>query len=136
MLTIESEKLNLEEIIIKGVSILPLGENLFKVGATNTWYNLDEIASEQGKNELCEKLDKILKVPYKIIEHKAGIRPTVKDRRPLIGLHPRYPSVAIFNGLGTKGVMIAPYFANEFVNFLEGIHGLSKEVDINRFTPV
>ena len=67
------------------------------------------------------------------MHHTAGIRPTVNDRRPLIGLHPEHRSLGVFNGLGTKGVMLAPFFAKQFAGFLEHALPLNKEVDIARF---
>lgn len=122
-----------EKVINKGCFILPVGNDLFKVGATYEWNDLSEQPTEKGKNELIEKLKKVLKVPFDILEHKAGVRPTVSDRRPILGLHPERHNVAIFNGLGTKGVMLAPYFADHFAGFLEGKNNLDKEVDIARF---
>jgi glycine oxidase len=61
------------------------------------------------------------------------VRPTVKDRRPLLGIHPEYNQLAVFNGLGTKGVMLAPYFANKLVNLILKNEPLPNEVNINRF---
>ena len=58
---------------------------------------------------------------------------TVKDRRPLIGLHPKHPQLAVFNGMGTKAVMLAPYFAIAFSDFLETGKELNSEVDIKRY---
>ncbi len=121
------------KVINKGVFILPIGEGKYKVGATYEWEDLTDFSTEKGKVFLVSQLEKVLKVPFEIIDHQAGIRPTVKDRRPLIGLHPKYPVLGIFNGLGTKGVMLAPYFAQHFTNFLENNFPLNKEVDINRF---
>lgn len=122
-----------EKVINKGVFILPLGENKYKVGATYEWNDLSEIPTLAGKSALLEKLEKVLKVPFEIINHQAGIRPTVSDRRPLLGLHPEYSSLAVFNGMGTKGVMLAPYFAEHFAMFLTEDTPLNKEVDICRF---
>ena len=63
----------------------------------------------------------------------AGVRPTVSDRRPLLGTHPSQKNAHIFNGLGTKGVMIAPYYSAHLINHLiDGVE-LEKEVDIGRF---
>jgi glycine/D-amino acid oxidase-like deaminating enzyme len=120
-------------VINKGVFVLPLGDNKYRVGATYEWNELNELTTEKGKADLIEKLKKILKVPFEIIEHDAGIRPTVNDRRPLIGLHPEHPAVGVFNGMGTKAVMIAPYFAKQFVDFLENKNTLDPEVSIERF---
>ena len=122
-----------EKVINKGVFILPLGNNIYKVGSTYEWNDLTEQTTEKGKAYLIDKLQKVLKVPFEIIDHHAGIRPTVIDRRPLIGLHPQYPALGVFNGMGTKGVMLAPFFAKQFVDFLENNLPIDKEVDIARF---
>lgn len=129
----EGFEIPFDKVINKGAFILPLGNNTYKVGATYEWQELNELTTEKGKAELESKLKKVIKVPFTILEHSAGIRPTVNDRRPLLGIHPEHSSLAVFNGMGTKGVMHAPYFAQHFVDFLEGKTVLDKEIDINRF---
>lgn len=133
VLTIYSENLDLEKIISKGIFILPLGENIYKVGSTYNWSFQDEKPTEEAKTELVKKLGKIINVKYTIMAHQSGIRPTVKDRRPIIGLHPQYPQLAIFNGLGTKGVSLAPYIGNELCEFLLYNKPIYMEININRF---
>ncbi len=136
ILTIKLENnhvIPIDKVINKGVFILPLGSNTYKVGATYEWQDLSEDPTEKGRSELIEKLQKVIKVPFEITDHQAGIRPTVNDRRPLIGLHPEHRSLGVFNGLGTKGVMLAPYFAKQFAAFLEHQLPLDKEADIARF---
>lgn len=136
VLTIELETkyaCQINKVINKAVFILPIGNNQFKVGATYEWNDLSEETTQKGKEELSEKLNKVLKVPYKIIKHEAGIRPTVIDRRPLLGLHVIHKTLGIFNGLGTKGVMLAPYFADHFAAFLAGKQTLNKDASIERF---
>jgi glycine/D-amino acid oxidase-like deaminating enzyme len=122
-----------EKVINKGVFILPLGNNTYKVGATYEWEDLSEQPTEKGKSYLIEKLKKVIQVPFEILSHQAGIRPTVLDRRPLIGLHPVHASLGIFNGMGTKGVMLAPYFAKQFSRYLDTGKALSDEVNCARF---
>lgn len=126
-------EVSFDKVINKAVFILPVGNNTYKVGATYEWNDLNETPTEKGKADLMDKLQKVIKVPFEIIDHQAGIRPTVNDRRPLIGLHPQHAAVGVFNGMGTKGVMLAPYFAKHFSDFLENNIPLDKEVDIRRF---
>ncbi|MBK6445425.1 MAG: FAD-binding oxidoreductase [Bacteroidetes bacterium] len=133
ILTIETTGLPEENILMKSIFIVPLGSNLFRVGSTYSWSPLDEIPTEGALQKLTEQLDEILKVPYRVISQKAGVRPTVKDRRPLLGLHPQHPGVYVFNGLGTKGVSLGPFFASHFVNYLEDETDLSEEVNVQRF---
>ncbi|MEL7021711.1 MAG: hypothetical protein AAGK47_08885, partial [Bacteroidota bacterium] len=60
-------------------------------------------------------------------------RPTVKDRRPFLGKHPDFSRLAIFNGLGTKGASLGPYFAQQMTNHLLQQTALEPDVDITRF---
>jgi len=121
-------------IINKGMFILPLGNHHFKAGSTYEWDFKNDQPSAMGKKQIESFLKKLLRVKYEIIHHDAAIRPAVQDRRPFIGLHPHYSAIGIFNGLGTKGVMLAPYFANQFADFLERKSGIEPEADISRYT--
>ena len=86
-----------------------------------------------AKEEITSKIDKILNIEYEIIGQRAGLRPTTHDRRPVLGLIPNKPQIGVFNGLGTKGVSLAPYFAHQFASFLVKGTEIDKEVQIGRF---
>lgn len=133
ILTINAPELKADEIMNRGVFVLPLGKDNYRVGATYNWADMTDTGTEDGKSELVTKLDKLLKVPYTIVNHIAGIRPTTNDRRPILGKHPVHKTLAVFNGLGTKGVQLAPYFADEMVNHLIDKTPVDKEADIKRF---
>ena len=134
LLEIECEGLKEDNIINKNLFILPVGNHRFKVGATYDWKDNSEEVTSGGKTNLLDRLDKIIDAPYTVHNHWAGIRPTISDRRPVLGVHPHHDSIAIFNGLGTKGVMLAPYFAKEMVQFLLfKDYKIDKDVDIRRF---
>lgn len=132
ILTIECIEFPEDFILLNGIFILPQGKNQFRVGATYEWNFENDFPTQKGKSNLLERLESILKVSFKIIDHKAAIRPTVKDRRPILGQHKEYKNIFIFNGLGTKGVLLAPYFAAHFIDYLNG-GVLLKEVDVGRF---
>ncbi len=133
-LTIRCDGLGEGHIINHGIYICPEEKNLFKVGATYEWKELNYTPTPSAKATLTDAVNKILKVPYTIENHFASIRPTVRERRPFIGLHPVQPSIGIFNGLGTKGVLLAPYFAHHFANHLVNKTALDREVNISRFS--
>lgn len=133
LITIYAPNLNVEFLIKAAVFVLPLGNNYYKVGATFNWKDKTKLPTKEGKLELITKLETFITVPYKIVEHTAGIRPTVKDRRPLLGKHPKYVNLAILNGLGTRGVMIAPITAKALYNNLEKGMELDRETSIQRF---
>lgn len=133
-LTIESKHINLNtDIFNKGFFIMPIGNHLFKVGATYEWNDLNDLPTEKAKQELITKINAVVSSPYKIISHEAGVRPSVIDRRPVIGPHPVYKHIYVFNGLGTKAVMIAPYFAKQFVGYLQNNASIDSEVNSDRF---
>jgi glycine oxidase len=126
--------LNLNNLIFNRDGFLFQTEpNTYRVGATYNWKTLNDEPSQEGLNELQKKVSTITDAPYTVLKHQAGVRPSSKDRRPIIGEHPNYKNVFIFNGLGTKGVMLAPYFSKNFVLFLKGKEALHEEVDVKRF---
>ena len=133
VLTLKCPDLNLSKTLNAGVFVLPVGNDVYKVGSTFTWEDINSGPSELGKTELIEKFEKISSAPFEIISHLAGVRPTVADRRPLLGHYPTSAKLVIFNGLGTKGVMLAPYFSAMLSKHLIESQPLHPEVDINRF---
>lgn len=130
---IKAPALDLDVIVNTSVFILPLGNNLFKVGATYNWEDKTNIPTEEGRKELIDKIKEILTCDFEIIEHFAGVRPTVKDRRPMIGTHHKYKNLHILNGLGTRGVMLAPAMAIELYDHIENDKTLDKAIDIKRY---
>ena len=133
LFVINAPNLNLDVIINTSVFILPLGNHLFKVGATYNWKDKTNLPTEEGKLELLERINEILNCDFEIIEHFAGVRPTVKDRRPLIGTHQNHSNIHILNGLGTRGVMLGPAMAKALFENIEYGIPLDKEIDIKRF---
>lgn len=132
-LTIRLLEGKIEHIISRNGWILPLPNGLCRVGATYDWHDRTETPSEKARTELLEKLDKLIRLPYEIVDQQAGIRPTTIDRRPFVGISPKNDNILIFNGLGTKGVSLAPFWAAHLTDFLEGKTALDQEVDVRRF---
>ncbi len=133
IITIKAPKLKIDFILKASVFIVPLNDNLYAVGATYNWEDKTNVSTDKAKQELLNKLKTIISCEFEVVDHVAGIRPTVKDRRPLVGRHSKCKNVYVLNGLGTRGVMIAPYVANALYNFIEKQMPLDKEIDINRF---
>ncbi len=132
-INIKLEKPLPEKLFNRGAYIVPAGPGVYKVGATYVWHRLDNEPTPEGKADLEDKLKVLLKVPYTVIAQDAGVRPATKDRRPFIGTHPKHKQLGIFNGLGTKGVSLAPYWAHHFAEHLNTGSALHSEVDIQRF---
>ena len=131
---IKAPDLNLDVIVNTSVFILPLGNNLFKVGATYNWQDKTDSPTEEGKQELLERIREIITCDFEIVEHFGGVRPTVKDRRPLIGTHHERKSLHILNGLGTRGVMLGPAMAKALLTVLKMKYLYLLRLILNDFT--
>ncbi|MDO9000129.1 MAG: FAD-dependent oxidoreductase [Bacteroidota bacterium] len=134
VLTLVSSDLKLKnQILNRNGFLMDLDNDTFKLGATYEWDDLSEEPTQKGLVELQTKLQQLISCEYTIQSHQAGVRPSSSDRRPIIGPHPAHKNLFIFNGLGTKGVMLAPYFAKKFVNFYLKKETLHNDVMVNRF---
>lgn len=133
-LIVKIPNLNLNKIIKRSsIFIMPMENENYWVGAT--YDNLDKKRSptQHKKNWLVEKLDSIITKPYKIIEHNASIRPTTEDRRPIIGSHPKYKNIFLLNGLGSRGVLLAPTLSRWLYNYIYKRIPIPKEAGVERF---
>lgn len=111
--------------------LAPRGGGVWKAGANYNWDQLDSIPTEAGKDEILEKLKSWIDVPMEVIDHEAGVRPIIRSSQPLIGFHPEKPLVGFFNGLGSKGTLMAPSVADHFSAHLCGECELDEELILN-----
>ena len=130
---IRAPKLDLKVIVNTSVFILPLGNNLFKVGATYNWEDKTSIPTVEGKQELTDRIKEILNCDFEIVSHFAGVRPTVKDRKPLIGTNNIFKNIHVLNGLGTRGVMLGPTLAKLLFESIESGVPLPNDINIERY---
>jgi glycine oxidase len=133
ILTVESKTLPAGESLNRKCFLLPIAPNRFRLGATYVWNTADTLPTVEGKQELLEAVKVMTESPFEIIDQLAGIRPTTYDRRPIIGTHHAHLNLHVFNGLGAKGYLIAPFMAQEFVAYLEGKGELDREVRLERY---
>ena len=125
---------NLPEAVVKAKEFLmPLNNNEYFVGATYDRDNVNyEITAEARKN-LISGLRQFLSDEIDVVDQKASIRPTVSDRRPIIGSHPKYKHLICLNGMGTRGTMLAPVMVEELYQHLEHQQEITPEANISRF---
>lgn len=105
----------------------------FKVGSTYQLKNIVHGISMAGRQELEMKFQQLFKLSYSVVSQDWGLRPTTVDRKPILGMWPGLKNRVIFNGLGTKGVSLAPYFAFALAEWLNGKLELQPEINITRF---
>ncbi len=133
LLTLRIPGLDEKNVIKSSVFIIPLEHDLYRIGATYKWKDKTNVPTAEAREELLEKLNSFLKCDYEVADHIAGIRPTVTDRRPLVGRHPAHSNLYVLNGFGSRGVMIGPYASSKLFNFIEGGEDLPEDMDIQRF---
>lgn len=134
LLTIYAPDLKIDFVLKGSIVLIPLKNDLYLVGATYDWNDTSHDITLKAKETLLEKLKTMITCSFKVVNQLAGIRPTVKDRRPLVGRHTNYKNKYVLNGLGTRGVMIGPYVAKQLYNFIENDIALEREIDIMRFS--
>jgi glycine oxidase len=136
VLLIETE-LPVAPIINRGVYLVPQHTHgLFKVGATYDPRDTTETTTSSGREELTTQIESLMRAPFRVVGQEWGFRPTVSDRKPILGQHPQYEQIVVFNGLGTKGVSLAPYFSGLLARWLAQSETLPREISMNRFYPL
>ncbi len=133
--TIRIESDRSENIIInRGVYAVPVNQKgTWRVGATYSLTDDVKGITGQARAELTSKMDELVNFPYTVADQEWGIRPTTHDRKPVLGRHPEHKVLYILNGLGPKGVSLAPYFSEILVQSIENHQSLNKEVNIERY---
>ena len=133
LLTIKSAALKEENVIKSSVFVIPLGNNRYRIGATYERKDKTNAPTLEAKSELIKKFEAFVSCDYEVECHSAGIRPTVTDRKPLVGRHAVHKNIYVLNGLGSRGVMIGPYAAKQLYGLIEDKIPIHKEMNIERF---
>lgn len=131
-LIIKSKELKQENIVKARYFLIPLGGDLYKFGATYQRQPLNHLPSNVAKVQMIEGLNKMINVPYKILDQVCGIRPTTKDRKPILGTHKTHKRLHILNGFGSRGVMTSPLLGKNLLSHIFDGTPLDKEISIQR----
>ncbi|MFN8712295.1 MAG: NAD(P)/FAD-dependent oxidoreductase [Bacteroidota bacterium] len=126
-------QLETDAVLNRGAYLLPVSAGRYICGSTYDLEIADEQTSSAAQTEMLGKLSKFITADITVERQFAGIRPATRDRRPLLGRHPQHPELAIFNGMGSKAVFLAPWLAQELVAHLETGTELPREADLKRF---
>ncbi|MFS4468533.1 NAD(P)/FAD-dependent oxidoreductase [Maribacter sp. 2210JD10-5] len=130
---VKSKELQESKAVKSAIFLIPLGDDLYKAGAN---YNRDDKTNTPtvaARQQLVNQLEDLITCDYEIISQVAGVRPTVRDRRPLLGQHPKYANLWVLNGFGSHGIMIAPWASGLLYDQIENQISLNEEINIDRF---
>ena len=134
ILTLRIPGLAETRVVHGSVWLAPFSGDLFKAGSTYDWKSLDTVPTEKGRNEILKELSSFLRTPFEIVAHEAGVRPIHRNQYPVLGRLPAEPRLACFNGLGSKGVLQAPFFADQMTRMLIEGRQVDSTVDLNKKT--
>ncbi|NML66179.1 FAD-binding oxidoreductase [Hymenobacter sp. RP-2-7] len=126
------------QVLNRGAYVVPgAAEGQFRVGATYRWPPFAPEATlgpgNDDERELTGRLAGLTALPFAVLGERRGVRPAVRDRRPLLGCHPRLPWLSLFGGFGSKGVSLAPRLAALLADHLAGAGALWPEADVARY---
>jgi glycine/D-amino acid oxidase-like deaminating enzyme len=133
---IESADIPSSRIFKKGMMLTSVEDGIYWVGSNYLWEFTDDQPSEQFKKQTESLLNNWLKVPFRIVDHKASIRPANIERRPFVGFHPAYKNIGLLNGMGTKGCSLAPFFAKQLTEHITSGKEILPDADIKRFSKI
>ncbi|MCW5899846.1 MAG: FAD-binding oxidoreductase [Flavobacteriales bacterium] len=131
-LTVRLSGLRMDRMLHRGVFLLPQGGEVYRAGATFQWDDVWSGPTDAAREGLLRKIDTMTPAPAQVLDHWSGVRPTSRDRRPIMGRTSAHE--AVLNGLGSRGVLLAPWCADHLAGHLLDGAPLDPEVDVVRFT--
>lgn len=123
-------------IYARGIKLVPLDNDIFWCGSSYEWNFDHEQPTDSFRDQTMVQLQDWLKIPFELIDQVAALRPATLERRPFVGFHPTHPSIGLFNGMGTKGFSLAPWFATQLVRHLLSGDPIDPAADVARFKKV
>jgi glycine/D-amino acid oxidase-like deaminating enzyme len=133
VLDVECPGVSAAQVLNRGAYVVPVGGERFRVGATYRWPPFAEEPTADGRAELAGRLAAITDQPFRVVSQRAGVRPAVRDRKPLLGPHPTMPGLSFCGGYGSKGVMLAPRLAHLLADWLENRGEIWPEIHLQRY---
>jgi len=123
------------DIINKSKWLLPTDSHHCKIGATYEPSIQEPTLQASSKRDLLSFAQQLFKTEqnFNCMEHQAGVRPATKDKQPFIGFHPLYPNLLVFNGFGSRGSLMIPWYAHALSNTLVLNAPIPEEANISRF---
>lgn len=125
--------LEIDFVLHHKATIIPQPDGLYRIGSTYQWTFDHENVEQAQVDILTEQLRETINLPFEIKEVLVGVRPASPDRRPILGALPNARNRYIFNGLGTKGFSLAPYFASQLCEHILNGKEIPKDVAVSRF---
>lgn len=108
------------QVIVRSNWLAPCASGVWAAGGSYISDELDGLPTAAGHEQIMEGLRSTVNAEIEVVSHHAAVRPFLNHQQPIAELHPRFPQMAVFNGLGTKGFLVAPRLAALFAQILLG----------------
>ena len=133
VLTLEAQDFSDPRIVQCGKWIFRSLSGEVLAGTTYSWEQLDENPTSEAKDQIRKGMQSFCKFDFEVSDHRAGVRAVTKaDNRPIVGVHPNWPRLAILNGFGSKGALQVPFSARQLLENLEQNEYLHSEIAVCR----
>lgn len=119
ILTAEVPGLSETRSLHRGCWIAHAGGESYRLGATFDWKNLESAVTDSARETLLDRARQILDLPIHVTGQRAAVRPAIRDVHPVVGFLRSEPRIGILNGLGSKGVLLAPTLARVLADQLQ-----------------
>jgi len=135
LLELQIPGVSLRTSVHRGIWLAPDSNDRFLLGATYDRSVTDDVITSRSRDELCGQLRSLLRRPFDVIGQRAGVRPVIEGRHPVLGTHPDHRNLAFFNGLGSKGALQSPFLARQLALVLDNAQLPDSAVDLNQRVP-
>ncbi len=121
------------DIYLGSVFLQHIKDRTWRAGSTYARNDSTLNPTNMMRDDITDKLEKVVNIPYKIVDHYCGVRPATLDRKPIIGRHPLYKDLYVINGMGSKAVSMAPLLVEELLDYMYQGTDINESVDLHRF---
>jgi glycine oxidase len=133
VLTLKAPEFRDPRIVQRGKWIFRSLSGELLAGTTYSWDRFDETPTSEALMEIRKGIQSFCKFDFEIEDQRAGVRAVTKaDNRPIVGVHPKWPRLAILNGFGSKGALQIPFSARQLLENLERNEYLHPEIAVCR----
>lgn len=101
-----------------GKWLVPTHDGKFRLGSNHIWDDQSMDVSQETKVSLLESMQSQFaqSLEFRVIDHISGIRPATKDRNPVVQKSTKHDHIFCFNGFGSKGCLMIPFYVQEFIH--------------------
>lgn len=133
VLILDVPDLPTEHLYKQGLMLAPLSDGSWWCGSSYQWSFDHPHPTAEFREKTEAALKQWLQIPFRVVDHLAGVRPATLERRPFVGFNPSNTRIGILNGMGTKGCSLAPYFADQLMQHWMLGESIHPEAWVGRF---